>query len=282
VDTARALAGTALTGAARLQLGFERRGCRTVLARSYAEPPFRVGPAIDVDGAAYLIVVVAGPGVFGGDDLRQTIHVGRGARVVLTSQSALQAHPGIHPTAATLRQDIRIDEDGELLAEWDPVIPFADSRLDQRFAIDVAAGARLFWSDAVMSGRAGRGESWRFASLAHELAVRVDGSLAYLERYRLAQDRQPTRTWMAAGADYAGTILVAHAGATADAAAALHTRLQSIGADRTSAGADAVQNGLLVARLLSASGCGFAAAREASRVHVLESIFGRAAGAKRK
>ncbi|HEV3140715.1 MAG TPA: urease accessory protein UreD, partial [Vicinamibacterales bacterium] len=83
-----------------------------MLTRSYAEPPFRVGPAIDVDGAAYLIVVCAGPGVFGGDDLSQSIHVGRGARVILTSQSALQVHPSLDPSTAAVRQRYRVDEDG--------------------------------------------------------------------------------------------------------------------------------------------------------------------------
>src|SRR5476651_1730600 len=76
--------------AARLELVFERRRGRTVLAHSYAEPPFRVGRAFDLDGAAYVILVSSGPGIFAGDSLRQSIHVGPGARVVLTSQSALQ------------------------------------------------------------------------------------------------------------------------------------------------------------------------------------------------
>jgi urease accessory protein len=259
---------------------------RTVLARSYAEPPFRVGPAIDIDGAAYLILVNTGPGVFGGDELRSAIHVARGARVVLTSQSALQVHPGGDRAAAVIRQDIRIDDDGELVAEWDPVIPFADSRLDQRFALDVSAGGRLFWSDAFMSGRAGRGESWRFESMAHELAIRIDGALAYLERYRLAGERRPTagvaRDWVARRADYVGTILAAHSGVTKEAAAALHTQLHTAGDGLTSAGVDCVQEGLLVARLLSSSGRTFAEARESARTLVCDSVFGRAAGAKRK
>jgi urease accessory protein len=278
MDSAGTLAGIA----GRLELTFERRGAKTVLARSYAEPPFRVGPAFDVDGAAYVIVVCTGPGVFGGDDLRQSIHVGRGARVVLTSQSALQVHPAMDGATATIRQDIRIEGDGELVAEWDPVIPFAESRLDQRIAIDVAAGARLFWSDALMSGRAGRGESWRFASLAHELRLRIGGALAYLERYRLDADRRPARPWRAGRADYTGTVLVAHPDATSDAASRLQATLHAIGGLSSSAAVDSVQAGLLVARLLSASGPQFTAVREAARIHVLESVFLRAAGAKRK
>jgi urease accessory protein UreH len=293
MDSAGTVAGTV---SGRLQLTFERRGKRTVLAHSYAEPPFRVGPAIDVDGAAYLILVCAGPGVFGGDELRQSIHVARGARVVLTSQSALQVHPAPgsdldllvdgprenRDLTPIITQDFRVDEDGELIADWDPIIPFAGARLDQCISIALAPGARMLWSDALMSGRAGRGESWRFASVAHELAVRIDGVLAYLERYRLGSAREATRRWMAGRADYAGTVLVAHPDATAATATSLGTALHSMSVEGTSAAVDCVQDGLLLARLLSTSGPRFAAAREAARTGILEAIFGRPAGVKRK
>jgi len=134
-----------------------------------------------------------------------------------------------------------------------------------------------------MCGRAGRGETWRFASLAHEFRARIAGSLAYLERYRLTPDRQPARPWIAGRAQYAGTTIVAHPGATTGAAAELHATLESTFAgDGLCAGVDSVQNGMLLARLLSPSGRPFAAARDAVRGFVLESIFGRSAAAKRK
>src|SRR5258707_15330208 len=78
---------------ARLELVFEARRGRTILAHSYAEPPFRVGRAFELGDAAYVIVVCSGPGIFAGDVLRQSVRVGSGARVVRTSQSALQLHP---------------------------------------------------------------------------------------------------------------------------------------------------------------------------------------------
>src|SRR5579862_951744 len=71
---------------ARLELRFERRRGRTVLAHSYAEPPFRSGGVFDLDGAAYVILVTSGPGIFAGDSLQVSIHVGPGATVTLTSQ----------------------------------------------------------------------------------------------------------------------------------------------------------------------------------------------------
>ena len=67
------------------------------MAHAYAEPPFRVGRAFELADAAYVIIVCSGPGVFAGDLLTQSVVVHQGARVVLTSQSALQIHPAPGP-----------------------------------------------------------------------------------------------------------------------------------------------------------------------------------------
>ena len=173
---------------ARLELHFEVRGGRTILARAYAEPPFRIGHTFDVDGAAYVILVCASPGVFAGDRFEQRVTVGPGARVLLASQSALQVHPASGETPATMHAEFQVADDGELHCLWDPVIPFADARFVQRFDIRLAPASRFYWSDALMSGRASRGESWRFASLDHELRLAVGETLSYLERYTLAPD----------------------------------------------------------------------------------------------
>jgi urease accessory protein UreH len=186
----RALAAIGRT--ARLELVFEARGGRTVLAHAYAEPPFRIGHAFDLGGAAYVILVCSGPGVFAGDRLRQSIHVGRGARAVLTSQSALQIHPAPPATPAPpalVHHDYLVEDDGELHCHWDPVIPFAGARLDQQFDLQIADSSRLCWSDALMAGRVSRGETWQFISLAHELRLQIRSRLAYLERYALTPDR---------------------------------------------------------------------------------------------
>ena len=63
----------AIGRSARLELVFEARGGRTVLAHAYAEPPLRIGRTFDLGGAAYVILVCSGPGVFAGD----TLQIGR-------------------------------------------------------------------------------------------------------------------------------------------------------------------------------------------------------------
>src|SRR5947209_19755524 len=60
---------------ARLELVFERRDGRTVVAHSYAEPPFRISRTFDLGGAAYVIIMCSGPGIFARATLRQSIQV---------------------------------------------------------------------------------------------------------------------------------------------------------------------------------------------------------------
>jgi len=265
--------GPAIGRVARLELAFERRAGRTVLAHGYAEPPFRIGHTFDLDGAAYVIVVCSGPGVFAGDALRQSVHVGRGARVVLASQSALQAHPSPAANAASILHEYDIEDEAELHCHWDPLIPFAWARIDQRVHLRVAAGGRLYWSDALMAGRAARGETWRFTELAHEVQVRTDSRCAYLERYRLEPaNRHITERWSAGNAAYCSTVLVWHARADPDAAACLQRSVTEIRA--VTGAADMVEPGLIVARLAARAGPPFAAARSALRAAALETIFG--------
>jgi urease accessory protein UreH len=268
---------------ARLELVFERRRGRTVLAHSYAEPPFRVARTFDLDGAAYAILVCAGPGVFGGDALTQSVHVGRGACVVLTSQAALQVHPSaaLSDAPAVLRHSYIVESDGELHCHWDPVIPFAGARLDQRFDLQIGDDSRLYWSDAVMAGRVGRGEAWRFDALTHELVVRAGARTVYLERYAITpRDRGPQRRWIAGRATHLATALVRHPAATHETVEALHRRLGAV-AD-VAAGVDLVEPSVAVARMMTADGASFGRVRTSYREWMLEAIFRRPELAGRK
>ena len=271
---------------ARLELVFAVRRGRTVLAHAYAEPPFRVGRLFEAGPVAHMILVCCGPGVFGGDRLEQQVRVERGARVLLASQSALQIHPpsltlrrpavavadaAATSSRATLVSSYDIEPGGALDCFWDPVIPFAGAHLQQRVDIRIALDAELFWSDALMSGRAARGEAWRFEALDHELRASVGGSLKYLERYSLVpRSRALSHTWSAHRANYVGTTLVYSTAATTARAEEAQQRLPA--SDGLRAGIDCLAPNLLVGRLLAERGPQFASARA-----VLRDVFGRPA-----
>jgi len=280
---------------ARLELSFERRRGRTVLAHSYAEPPFRVGPTFQIDDAAYVILVCTGAGIFAGDSLRQSIRVAGGARVVMASQSALQAHPSPAAAAAAIHHEYIVEDEGELQCHWDPLIPFAGARIDQRFDLRIGESSRLYWSDAVLAGRVSRGEVWRFESLAHELRLCVGASLAYLERYRLEPaDRAVSERWMAGRSRYLATAIVHHGAATSAAAemlqcstpltalSAASRQPDAIGRAAVDLGVDLVHTKTIVGRILAGDGAPFAAARAAFQSLALASIFGAPGQVSRK
>ena len=265
-------AATTIGRHARLELTFSLRGGRTVLSHAYAEPPFRLGRVFDVDGAAYLIIVCAAPGVFAGDRLRQTVRVERGARVLLASQSALQVHPSDADAPAEIEHVYHVEGDAELHCCWDPVIPFSGARLAQRFDLRLAADARAYWSDALMAGRCSRGEAWQFQELRHELRVSVGGALKYLERYRLAPgDADPRRQWVVGEAAYTGTTVVRHDRATVPFAEGLHEALVHDGGTRSAV--DVVEPGLIVGRTLAQDGPAFARARATIRDRALADVY---------
>ena len=261
---------------ARLELTFEARGNRTAIAHAYAEPPFRIGRSFDVDGAAYVILVCSGPGVFAGDALDLSICVRPGARVILASQSALQVHPSAASTPALIRHRYVVEGDAELQAHWDPVIPFAGARLDQHFVLQIDEPSRLYWSDALMSGRVDRAETWSFARVSHELRLRVGTNLKYLERYTLQpHERSLMHPWVVDGMHYMATALTHHDGVTPETAELLQREIETGGDIRLRAGVDFLEPRLVIGRLLASCGAPFASARGSYRQLVMRSIFDR-------
>lgn len=246
---------------ARLELVFGVRRGRTVLVHEYAEPPFRIGRGLEAGDGLLLILASSAPGVFGGDRLAQSIRVESGARVQLVSQSALQVHPAASGEPAHLAGRYDIHPGATLACWWDPLIPFARASVAQRVEIQVAAGGRLTWGDACMSGRAARDERWAFARLAHELRLQHAGSLAYLERYRIEpHGTAPASRWAAAGSQYFGTAFRIGYEDGPEQAEALHRTLNQ--EPGVAAAADVPGDGdLLVARLASSSGVAFHRAR---------------------
>jgi len=264
----RSLAGDDRTVAdvgrrARLELTFGCRGDRTVLLHSYAEPPFRVGRVLPDGDGLHLILASSAPGVFGGDCFSQTVIVESGARVRLTSQSATQIHANKAGDVATIASMYRVDDDAHLECEWDPVIPFPDAQLDQTILIDLADGATLLWSDALMAGREARGERWRFSRLAHELRLVRAGTLAYMERYCIAPGTDVARhRWIADEACYVGTMLASDRAVNRNLAREVHQKLQDRSGVRASA--YVIEEQLLLLRLVGTEGTSFHQARALS------------------
>src|SRR5262249_36148596 len=161
---------------------------------------------------------------------------------------------------ARLQGSFHLEDGAHLHCEWHPLIPFAEARAEQRIDIEIEGAGFLYWSDAWMSGRSARGERWRFASFAHEIAVSRNGSLESLERYRIEpSEGGVSRIWAAGDAAYLGTILMTGRRIAAGAAERLHVEVGRLAGVR--AAADRLDDRVLLVRLLGASGPAFHEAR---------------------
>jgi urease accessory protein len=129
---------------ARLDLSFLYRNGRTVLAEAYAEPPFRVGRWFAEGEGLHMILASSAPGAFGHDRLQQSVRIGSGARVRLTSQSAMQVHPSPDSATAHLESSYHVEDGADLHCEWHPLIPFAEARIDQRIELNIDGGGSLY------------------------------------------------------------------------------------------------------------------------------------------
>ena len=184
-------------------LVYRRVGRRTILERAFSTAPLRVPPPIELGGAAYTTLLNASGGVVAGYAFEHRIHLGLGAHVVLTTQSATRVY---RSTGETSRSSITIRVGPDAVLEWvpDPVIPYAGSRYDQRLAVDVAEGGLAIVADAWAAGRLARGERWAFASFTNEVCIDLAGRPAVRERYALAPgDAAALEGWPYVAAWYA-------------------------------------------------------------------------------
>lgn len=265
---------------ARLELIFGTVRGRTQLVHGYAEPPLRIGRALSWgDRGVQVILASSAPGVFGGDRFEQHVIVERGARVLLTSQSATQVHPSSPSRLAQIRARFVIDDEATLACHWDPLIPFAGSQLDQKLDVTLAPTGRLAWSDGLMAGRAGRGERWVFDAIAHELRIHRAGRLEYLERQQLRPSEDPlTGPWAAGSMCYLGSTVISGWPVTAEHAERMHQAC--VGERGLQAAVDLVEPRLLLARFASEDGPAFHHARarvfEAAVNACGESVLGHA------
>jgi urease accessory protein len=230
-----------------MDLVFARQDATTVLRRSYCEIPFKITRVLNSRGpAAHLILMHCTAGLFGGDELECSIRVERGARVVITQQSATKVQPS-DDRPAIQRTRIFVEAGAELQLYLEPVIPFADSILRQATHIDVEPGGRLAFWEGLMAGRIGRGERWQFRELSSETRLRENNQLVYLDRFRL-----PIASM--AALSYLGTGLYIGEGAR-DVAASLHEKIPA-------AGVDALTSAIAVVRVVTATGPEFHCSRE--------------------
>jgi urease accessory protein len=244
----------------RLDIALSLQNGRTAIRHSYCEVPFKITRLLDADlpGFAQLILMQCTAGLFGGDQIESLIHVDAGARVVLTQQSATKIHPS-RDLAAIQRTRIIVENGASAVVDFEPVIPFANSRLHQSTHIEVEPGASLLFWEGMMAGRIGRDERWQFAELKSETRLDKCGRPLYLDRVSLnPESDNPQTRWIMKDSVYVGTGLLFCERAD-QFAVQLHDAMPAVGVDILSPE-------LVIVRVAVASGPEFHQYRETFRM----------------
>lgn len=146
------MSGAATSERTLLDLGFVRRGNRTVIERRLFAWPFVLTRSfhIDEDRPDRLSVIVqTGSGAVHGEDrLEQRLALGPGTAVCLTGQGATSVHRAAPGTRAREVVSLHVDSGASLEYLPEPRILFPDAALDQSVEIDCAPDASALIVDA--------------------------------------------------------------------------------------------------------------------------------------
>lgn len=157
---------------ATLDLRYERRAGRSVLASRAHHGPLRVQRPLYQEGEGVCQTIVIHPpgGIVGGDRLAIDVGVAAGAHALLTTPGASKWYRSIGPDA---RQRVNLALDTGAVLEWMPLesIVFDGARVDQRLRVDLAEGARYVGWDITCFGRTASGERFAHGRLRQRTEV---------------------------------------------------------------------------------------------------------------
>jgi urease accessory protein len=168
---------------AQLDLGYRRRGERTVLTTRIHEGPLVVQKSLYPEGDAVCQNIIVHPpgGIVGGDTLAVNVDAGPCTHVQLTTPGAAKCY---RSGGAFARQRIRLRAARGAVLEWLPqeTILFDASKIELELSIELVDDARFLGWDVVCLGRTAAGERFDHGALRQRLTLNRDGIPVFVER----------------------------------------------------------------------------------------------------
>jgi urease accessory protein len=168
---------------ARLDLGYERAGERTVLASRVHHGPLVVQKSLYPEGDAVCQNVIIHPpgGIVGGDTLEVNVDAGPRTHVQLTTPGAAKCY---RSGGAFARQRISLRVRHGALLEWLPqeTIVFDAAKIELELAIELSDGALFMGWDVICLGRTAADERFDRGALRQRLTLTRDGTPVFVER----------------------------------------------------------------------------------------------------
>lgn len=198
---------------ARLELGFRRRGERTVLATRRHEGPLVVqSPFYPEGGPCHVYVLHPPGGIVGGDALRLDARLEAGSHALLTTPAAGKVYRSAGPLS---RQEQVFTAGPDSVLEWLPqeTILFDGCHVRLTTRVALAPRARFLGWEMVALGRPAAGESYRTGRCRTAFELWRGGSPLVVERSLLdGAGAVLDAPWGLRGQPVTGTLLGTSAG----------------------------------------------------------------------
>ena len=168
---------------AKLELGFERRQGRTVLAHRKRSGPLSVQRPFYPEGETSHVYILHPPGgVVGGDELTIKVQVDLAASALITTPGATKFYRSAGDTA---QQHVQLKVNGEL--EWLPQenILFRGAKLRQQTKIDLGVNARLIATEINCFGRPSVAEQFDVGLANIGMRINREGKPIQIENTRI-------------------------------------------------------------------------------------------------
>lgn len=246
LDDARSgIAHQRASGAARIT--FRRRGDETALFRLFQEGSAKIRLPRGTAPIPEAVLINTAGGLTGGDRFSNEIACEPGAHAVFTTQACERVYRSLGGEAEVATRVTLGDGAG---LDWLPqeTILFDGGRLRRRLDVDLAAGATLLATEAVIFGRAARGETVRHGFLHDRWRVRRAGRLVFADDLRFDGPVAEllARPVILGGAGALATVLLCAPGCEA--------RLCSVRDALSEAGGASAWDGKLLVRITAADG----------------------------
>jgi len=171
-----------------LELDYHRHEGRTVLGGLYQSPPMRaLFPDPEADEAPICALVNTAGGLAGGDRVDIALSLGAGAQASFSTPAAEKIYRSLGPATEI---SVTLEAGAGAVFEWIPqeTILFEGARLERRLNADIADDATLLMAEALVFGRAARGETWRRGALQDFWRIRRGGKLLWADGLVLGAD----------------------------------------------------------------------------------------------
>lgn len=172
-----------------LYLSSRMRGEKAVLDEVHFTAPFKVMEPFDGEkGELKVMILSASPGIMEGDVQAQHFHVGRGTKLVVSSQAFEKIHKMKDGCA---RRHIRICQEADSFLYYmpQPAIPFKNSAFDNIVEVKLQNKTSQFiFQDILSCGRTAYGERFDYQYYHSLVQVWREDRLIYRDNTRYAPD----------------------------------------------------------------------------------------------